>query len=170
MAKDDPQEISISTKGESARRFPLASVLHSVEDMERRLERLFSGGWLGRDRQESSLWDWMEPMAMRWPSVDLIDRDNEVIVRAEIPGVEKKDLDVSMTDNTLTIKGQMRKEETEEKDQYFRSEIVQGSFSRSVYLPVEVDSSKVNAVLKDGILEITLPKLESSKRRAIKVQ
>lgn len=171
MAKDEKQEIRVSTKGESARSFPLASVLHSVEDMERRFERLFSGGLLGRTRQEGSLWDLMEPMmAVRWPSVDLVDRDNEVVVRAEIPGVDKKDLDVSMTDNTLTIKGQMRKETKEEKDQYFRSEIVQGNFSRSVYIPADVDSSKVNAVLKDGVLEITLPKLESSKRRSIKVQ
>jgi HSP20 family protein len=70
----------------------------------------------------------------------------------------------------LTLKGKTRREEKVEKDNYFRSEISQGSFLRSVYLPVEVDSDKANAELKDGILEIRLPKVESAKRKSIQVQ
>ncbi len=81
----------------------------------------------------------------------------------------KKDLGVSISDNILTVKGQMRREEKEEKDEYFRSEISQGSFSRSIYLPTGVGASKINASLKDGVLEISLPRLEGSRRR-IKVQ
>lgn len=91
-------------------------------------------------------------------------------MRAEVPGVKKEDLDVSTTDNTVTIKGSTRHEEKEEKGDYYRSEITRGSFSRTVALPSEVDSAKAKARYKDGILELTLPKVNKSKRRTVKVE
>ncbi|MGZ8983592.1 MAG: Hsp20/alpha crystallin family protein [Methylotenera sp.] len=86
------------------------------------------------------------------------------------PGIDKKDINISLTDNLLTIKGQTSSEKKEEKGDYYRHEISKSSFARSVSMPGAVDSSKTVASLKDGILEITLPKLESSKRRTITVQ
>jgi len=91
------------------------------------------------------------------------------VVRAEVPGIDKKDLDISITDNLLTIKGEIRTEKTEEKGDFHRHEISTSSFARSVTLPGPVDASTANAALKDGILEITFPKPESSKRRNISV-
>jgi HSP20 family protein len=92
-----------------------------------------------------------------------------VLVRAEIPGIEKKDINISLTDNLLTIKGESKKEEKEEKGDYYRREISSSSFARSVTVPASVDVSKAVANLKDGVLEIKLPKAESSKRRNIMV-
>jgi HSP20 family protein len=109
-------------------------------------------------------------MEVRLPSLDVVDRDNEILVRAEIPGIDKKDLDISLTDNLLTIKGQSSSEKKEEKGDYHRQEISRSSFSRSVMLPGAVDASKASSTLKDGVLELTLPKMETSKRRSIKVQ
>lgn len=107
---------------------------------------------------------------LRAPSLDVIDRDNEVVVRAEVPGIDKKDIDISLTDTLLTIKGESRKESKQEKGDYHRREISTSSFSRSVSLPGSVDASKAVASLKDGVLEVTLPKMEASKRRSIAVQ
>jgi HSP20 family protein len=106
---------------------------------------------------------------VRVPSLDVVDRDNEVLVRAEIPGIEKKDIDVSLNDNVLTIKGQSSKEEKEEKGDYYRREISSSSFARSVTVPANLDISKTVANLKDGVLEVRLPKVEASKRHSISV-
>ena len=104
------------------------------------------------------------------PSLDIVERDNEIVVRAEVPGVDKKDLEISVTDHTVTIKGCTKEEHKEEKGDYFRSEIYQGSFSRSSALPCDVDGDKARASFSDGILELTIPKLETSKRHKIKVE
>ncbi len=106
----------------------------------------------------------------RMPSVDVIDRDKEFHVRAEIPGVEKKDLDISVTEDSVSIKGCVKHEEKEERGEYYRRETSSGSFSRSVTLPGKVDSSKVKATFKDGVLEMTIPKVKESKRKKISVE
>jgi HSP20 family protein len=140
-----------------------------LEEMERLVDEYFPRGWLRR-------WEWpaipefARRMEMRMPKVDVIDRSDEVMVRAEIPGVEKKDLDVSVTGNTVTIKGQTRREEKEEKGDYYRCEISRGSFSRTVSLPAEVDSSQARASFKEGVLELVLPKKPEAKRQPINIE
>jgi HSP20 family protein len=106
---------------------------------------------------------------LRMPKVDVVDRDEDVLVRAELPGVEKKDLEISTSDTSVTIKATTRHEEKEEKGDYYRCEITRGSFARTVSLPAQVQSDKAKANLKDGVLELTLPKVEKSKRRTIAV-
>jgi len=103
------------------------------------------------------------------PSVDVIDRDDEVVVRAAIPGYKKEDIEISVSDSMLTIKGETKTEEKEEKGDYYRCEISQGSFSRMVELPAPVDDAKAKATMKDGLLELTLPKIEKSKRHTISI-
>lgn len=149
-----------------------ADIERTFTQMERAFDRLLNGGWpsLRRLGGMPMLDNLLELEAPRSPSVDVIDRDNEILVRAEIPGIEKKDLNISLTDNLLTIKGQSTGEVKEEKGDYHRREISSFSFSRSVMLPGAVDPSQTTASLKNGILEITLPKAESSKRRTITVQ
>jgi len=103
------------------------------------------------------------------PRVDIVDRDDELVVKAESPGVDKKDLDISVTDNAVTIKGSTSHEEKEEKGDYYRCEISSGAYSRTLVLPSEVEADKAKANFKDGVLELTLPKLKKAKRHTIKV-
>jgi len=148
------------------------SYVSPVGDFENAIEKFFS-------RRFPSLWHWNEIPKLdslfefegkRLPSLDVIDRDSDVLVRAEIPGVDKKDINITLTDNLLTIKGNTSKEVKEEKGDYYRREISSSSFARSVSVPRNLDAAKAGANLKNGVLEITLPKLESSKRHNIAVQ
>ena len=106
---------------------------------------------------------------MHTPKIDLIDRESEVVVRVELPGVDKKDLDVSISGDILTIKCTSGKELTEEKGDYYRSEIRKDSISRTITLPAGVDTTKTDAKFKDGLLELSLPKVSASKRNTIRV-
>lgn len=138
-------------------------------DFDRMIDHYFNRKWprlFGPEDRLNDLWGTYE---MHSPSMDVIDRDNEVVVRVELPGVDKKDIDVSVSDDTLTVKGTSSKELTEEKGNYYRSEIRKGAISRTISLPSGVDSSRAEAKFKDGMLELTLPKNASSKRKTIKV-
>lgn len=106
----------------------------------------------------------------RVPRVDVIDREREFVLRAELPGVKKEDVELSVGENAITIKATSAREEEEEKGDYYRCEISRGSFMRTVPLPAYVDSEKAKAKFDNGILELTLPKLEQSQRRRITVE
>lgn len=161
MAKEHGKEIAREGRTE---RVPRA-MMTPFEEMDRMLETFFPS-WT-RPMRFGRLWS--EMTEGYFPKMDIIDRDNEIVVRAEIPGVEKEDIDVSVTDNTITIKGATRYEQTEEEGNYYRSEISRGAFSRTVALPAEVDADKSSATFKNGMLELKLTKLEKSKRHSIKV-
>ena len=105
-----------------------SQILSRLEDMERRFENMFSGGW-----SLPHLWGKHEehlpmPFDGRTPKVDVVDRDEDILVKAELPGVKKDDIEVSMSDSSLTIRGSTHAESKEEKGDYFRSEISSGSF------------------------------------------
>ena len=134
--------------------------------MERWFDDFFSRRWLRPWRWESQF---PEALSLSMPKVDVVDRANEVIVRAEVPGVEKKDIEVSVSGNMLTIRGETKKETKEEKGDYYRAEITRGAFSRTLALPAEVDDTRTKAEMKDGVLELTLPKVAKAKRRSIKI-
>lgn len=114
--------------------------------------------------------EWTPRFESNLPAVDVIDRPDHVVVRAEVPGVKKEDLDVSVSDNLVTIRATTKREEKKEEGEYYRCEMSHGEYSRSVSLPAAVDSAEARASFKDGILELTLPKTAPSKRRAIKVE
>ena len=146
-----------------------ARILSPFEEMERVFDNLWPRSWM-------QPWHWDRPfftelarMDLRLPKVDVIDRDSEVVVKAEVPGVAKDDIEVSVTENSVTIKGETSHEEKEEKGDYYRSEMRRGSFSRTVGLPCNVDGTKAKAQFKDGVLELTIPKAEKSKRISVKV-
>lgn len=141
------------------------------DEMERWFEDFYPRGWMRPFRMAWPSWgELAAPFEGRMPKVDVIDRDDEIVVRAEVPGVEKDDLDISVSDNTVTIKGQTKHEAKEEKGDYYRCEISRGTFARTVSLPSDVDSDKVKAQFRDGVLELTLPKVTRAKRRAIKIE
>jgi len=166
MSKKDIAE----STGESRKTTP-ARAANPFEEME----RMF-GGMFPRVRVRPLDWEWpswgeMTSLAeARTPRLDIIERDNEVVVRAEFAGVDKKDIDVSVTDNSITLKGCTKTETREEKGDYIRSEISRGTFSRTASLPCEVDGKQAKAQFADGILELTIPKLKASKRHSVKVE
>lgn len=124
------------------------------------MDDLFDGFFRGLDRPFGGY--------KAWPAIDVAEKDDAILVRAEVPGCKADDVDISVYNNTLTISGE-KKETREEKDKgYYYSESSYGSFRRDVTLPAEVDTAKVEATCKDGVLNITLPKAARSK--AVKVQ
>lgn len=165
MAKEAKKE----TKQEVQKVEP-TRVMSPFEEMEHMFDNFFSRGWMRPRFDWPTLPKGMAPFEGKSPSVDVIERDNEVVVKAELPGVDKKDLDISVTNNTVTIKGSTSHEEKEEKGDYYRCEISRGSYSRTLSLPADVDETKSKAKFKDGILELTLPKLKKSKRHNVKVE
>lgn len=157
MAKSD-KEVTV-TKGGALERLPRPALFG---DIDRMFDELFNRRWLRP-------FGWERVAVGFVPGVDVIDRDDEVLVRAELPGYKKEDIEVSVTNTSLTIKGETKAEEKEEKGDYYRHEISHAAFARTIGLPVEVDDSKAKASMKDGMLELSLPKLEKSKRHPITI-
>ncbi|PYL08281.1 MAG: hypothetical protein DME33_07725 [Verrucomicrobia bacterium] len=116
---------------------------------------------------------WLEPhremAAGFWPQVDVTETEKEIKVSAEIPGVEPKDLDVSVEDGMLTIKGEKKYEREEKEKGQYRMERSYGSFERAIELPAEVDESKAKAEFKKGVLRLTLPKRPGAPSRRKKI-
>ncbi|KAB2842339.1 MAG: Hsp20/alpha crystallin family protein [Melioribacteraceae bacterium] len=97
------------------------------------------------------------------PRIDISEKNDKILVEAEIPGVKKEDLKITLQDNILTIKGEKKKEEESKDNNYYRCERSYGSFSRSFTLPAEVNTEKVDAKFSDGMLKIELKKIEPKK-------
>jgi HSP20 family protein len=135
-----------------------------VESLQNEVNKLFDFS-LGRWPVRS-----MGLMEGAWsPAVDVFESKDNIMVKADIPGMEKKDIDISVHGDTLAIKGEKKEEaESKEKD-YVKTERFYGSFNRALTLPSEVDADKVKASYKDGVLEIILPKKEEAKPKQIKV-
>ncbi|MBE9502586.1 MAG: Hsp20/alpha crystallin family protein [Proteobacteria bacterium] len=108
----------------------------------------------------------MEAMS---PSVDIFREGNNVVVKAEIPGMTKEDINVTLTEDKITISGEKKKEEKVEKKDYYRYESSEGSFCRSFHLPEDVQTDKAKAKFKNGVLEIKIPMTEEAKKREKKV-
>ncbi|HBY58040.1 MAG TPA: hypothetical protein DEG96_09325 [Candidatus Atribacteria bacterium] len=112
---------------------------------------------------------WME--GGEWsPLIDVIDKKDNILVKAELPGVDKKDVKISLSENTLTIQGERKEEKEIKKEDYYCCERAFGTYSRTIALPVEVDKTKAKATFKNGVLEITLPKKEEIKPKEIEIQ
>lgn len=173
MTNETQHEITVSkTPHSEITGVRLPSLAAPFEEAERLFDRLMSRNWIRPMAWNWPLWGLQtEALETRIPQMDVIDRDQDILVRVEMPGVEKKDVAVSIGDNnTLNITGRSQRETTEHREDYFRCEISQGNFSRSLSLPKGIDASKASATLKDGILEVVLQKEESVQRRPIEVK
>jgi len=145
-----------------------STAIAPFEEMDRMFDAFFSPHWPRLAR-----WGWPEAMSRieaKMPAVDLIDRNDQLVVRAEIPGVKKEDIDISVAGNMVTLRARTQHEEQKEEGEYYRREISRGELSRTLTLPTDVDGTKAKASFKDGVLELTLPKLEPTQRRTIKVE
>lgn len=109
-----------------------------------------------------------EPLA-RTPAVDIVDSKNHLRIMAELPGMDKKDIHVSVDGDVLTIKGEKHKEAETKEDGYVKSERYYGSFQRAIQLPSSIDTNDIKAAYKNGVLELTLNKREEAKPRQISI-
>lgn len=135
---------------------PWTGLASLKQDMDPLFERFFEFKW----EEFPALGEWA-------PRLDVSETKEAMVVTAEIPGMDPKDISVSLQENLLTIKGE-KKQEKEER--YHRVERSYGAFARSVRLPVGVDGSKVNAAFKNGLLTVTLPKTPAAKGSAIPIK
>ncbi len=160
----------VPVKAEPAEQSLEARLLAPLAEMERMMDRL-RRGFLFPTAWEWPKWPEVPSMfEARFPSIDVVDRDKEIVVKAEVPGIDKEDLEVSVTERTLVIKGETRHEEEKEEGDLHRHEIRSGSFSRTVTLPADVDGRKAKASYKDGVIELHLPKLRSAKKHSVTVE
>jgi len=104
-----------------------------------------------------------------WPRVDMDETDEEIRITAELPGVDKDDIGVSVTDDRITIRGEKKAQEEKKERGYYKLERSYGSFQRSLYLPCEVESDRVDASFKDGVLTVTLPKSAAAREQIRKI-
>lgn len=140
---------------------PFALMRRMREDMDRLMGEFLPMRWPDLGAWEVSAWA---------PRADLYETDTEVVVKAELPGVDPKDIEITTTAEAVTVRGEMKKEEEETKGGVHRAERRYGSFSRRFALPAGVEADKAKAAYKSGILEVRFPKTEKARGVKIKVE
>lgn len=135
--------------------------LVSLQD---RMNRIFDDSFRGA--RESDEW----ALGGSWaPAVDIFEQEGNIVLKAELPGVDPKDVDVRVENNVLTLKGERKFDNEVKREDYHRVERTYGSFSRSFTLPTVVDTDKIKAEVRDGVLRVNLPKKEEAKPRQISI-
>jgi HSP20 family protein len=137
---------------------------HDLVSLREAMSRLFEESFV---RPQAG---WPAPVGAGTPAVDMYETDETIVVKAAIPDVKPEDLDISVTGDTLTIKGETKAEEEVKKEHYIRRERRYGSFCRSLTIPVLVVADKAKAEFENGVLTLTLPKAEEAKPKVIKVK
>lgn len=146
---------------------PLASFEKQLSDLEQRFDALLSGGWLQPGQWEMPS---LSDFDMQLPRVDVLDKGKKLVVRAELPGVKKDNVEVTATDHSLTLRANTREEKKEEKENFVQREIVSGSYVRTIPLPVAVDGTRAKAKMKNGILHVVLPKAGKTDKQKVEVK
>ena len=132
--------------------------------IQREMNRMFDTMFRNDSRDDDSAFT-------AWtPAVDIAEHDDEFVAKVELPGVNKEDVKITIESNILTIRGEKKQEKETKKENYHRVERSYGSFQRSFTLPSTVKSDKIDAIYKDGVLQITLPKAEEAKPKQIEVK
>jgi HSP20 family protein len=141
---------------------------HPFEDIEKvrsEMDRLVDTFLFGVP-QRGDFWEEAEWL----PAVDVAETKNEIVVNVEIPGMDSKEFDISLSEGKLTVKGEKKQDRVEKEENYHLTERRYGTFRRSILLPQEVECDKISASYKGGILKITLPKSEGAKKKEIKIK
>jgi HSP20 family protein len=133
--------------------------------LQERMNKLFEESLFrsGKDQEDLTVGRWS-------PSVDVMENEQEIVIKAELPGIELKDVEVLIKDNLLTLRGERKFEKEEEKEDYHRIERAYGAFQRVFTLPASVEQDKVKAKMKDGILEIRLPKAKKELPKKVEIE
>ncbi|MFQ4143765.1 Hsp20/alpha crystallin family protein [Chlorogloeopsis sp. ULAP02] len=130
-----------------------------IETIRRQMDQMFDD-LAGVNREYTTTWT---------PAIELEDTEDNLILRAEIPGIEGKDLDIQVARESVSIAGETRHESKTQERGYLRSEFRYGNFQRTIPLPVPIKNDQVQAEFKNGILNLTLPKAEEAKKRVVKI-
>ena len=135
--------------------------MREIARLEREMEDMFGRlpQWPFGDRERG----WA-------PAVDMIDQKDEIVLRADLPGIDEKDIEVTVQDGTLTVRGERKEEKEEKKENYYYSERTYGAFTRTLMLPTGVDPDKVKATFSKGVLEVHLPKAKEAKGKKVEVK
>ncbi len=136
---------------------PWRELMRMQDELSRTFQRVFGP----TPEAEEALWS---------PAADVFEKENKIIVRLDLPEVKPEDIDVSVVDNTLRIKGERKRTEEVKREDYYRTERMYGMFERMIELPVPVKTEAVEATYKDGVLEINLPEAEEKKAKEIKIK
>lgn len=134
-----------------------------LTSLRREMDRLFDRFWEDDGEDLPAIREWV-------PSLDFSETVDTYMVRLEIPGMEPKDVQVTLQDNVLTVKGEKKEEFKQKDERFYRLERSHGMFSRSLRLPAPVDGAKVNAVFKNGLLTVTVPKAPEAKASSIPIK
>jgi HSP20 family protein len=137
---------------------------NGITTLRKEMDRLFDRIW------EGGLPEVTTPLGEWTPALDIFETNEAVIVKAEVPGIEPKDIQVTLNNQLLTIAGEKKFEKTEKDEKFYRMERSTGSFARSIQIPVPVDANKVNATFKHGLLKIEMPKTAAAKGTSIPVR
>ena len=139
--------------------------LRELESFRNEMDRLWDTFFEGKPRRRKAGEDgeWFS-------SLDVSETKNDLVVKAELPGLEPKDIDISLSEGVLTIKGEKKQEKEEKEENYHLIERSYGTFTRSVQLPKEVKHDKISASYKNGILKVVLPKSEEAKKKEGKIK
>jgi HSP20 family protein len=140
----------------------------SLQRFADEMDRMFDDVGLGRRWRSSPAWSGTTSLAWA-PEVDVFQKDNELTIRADLPGLRKENVSVDITDDSVTITGERRRESEEEKEGYYRSERSYGSFYRVVPLPEGAITEQAKAQFRDGVLEITMPVPPAAKGRRLEI-
>lgn len=145
-------------------------------DLRHQIERVFddfASGYPGFGRR----WFDLEPARrggrtapISFPAMDVAERDKEYVITAELPGMDEKNIELSVANEVLTIKGEKQEEKEEKKKDYYLSERRYGSFERSFQIPAGVDAAKIDASFQKGVLTVTLPKTEAAQKQQRKIE
>ena len=142
---------------------PFESFLQGIDVLQKEMDQLFEGFWKdhGRRTSLSAPWDQFQLN----PRLDETEDDKAFHIKVELPGMDKDDVDITLANGQLTIRGEKKREEEEKGKDYYRNERTFGAFRRSLPIPVDVDESKIQASFKKGVLSIKLPKSEEARNK-----
>lgn len=140
------------------------SPLKEMTAMQNRINRMFNEPFwpVGRLDEDTGMGMWS-------PAVDLYEKDDHFVIKAELPGVDKKDISIDLKDRVLTLSGERSFENEVQEENYYRKERSYGKFQRAFTLPADVDSDKIKAEFKDGLLKIEVPKPEQQKPKQVTI-
>lgn len=156
---------SISKAGDETQ----SGYLTALKNLENKVENMVLNLWRNPFHHEKSPDTFSFSSLGKMPNIDVVDRDKEIFVKAELPGFDKEDLDISIANNQLVIKAKACEEEKEEEGDYLKQEIRTSEIYRSILLPAEVEDEKIKTSFRNGVLKLTIPKQEKSRRKKIKI-
>ncbi len=134
-----------------------------ISQVQREINRLFEEAFPERELEPISLKRW-------YPKLDMVETKDEIIVRADLPGVKQSDIDVSVSNGNLVIRGERKEEKEIKEENYYRREREYGAFRRTIPLPSGVNAEQIKATYQNGVLEVKFPKPEEAKAKQVKIE